>query len=1512
MIRILNRRAVRIGILAALVGLGAVLRLTDINWDRYQHLHPDERFIVWVASTMRWPPGEPGADEPASFLGELRVALDPPRSPLNPLRWPPDAGDNAGKVRNYAYGHFPLYLLLGVANVAAAVGRGDWGLGIGEWAPFPSPQSPFPSPQSPVPSIQHLVSSLRHLADYSHLTLVGRGISAFADLGTLLLVYAITVRIARRMGGQGTGDRQATAPGAYATGLLAAAAYAFAVLPIQLSHYAAVDALLTFCVTATVALAARYAEQGDRLAWAGAGVAAGLAVGSKFSAVLLAIPLLAAALLAPPGLARPGSGPWQAQLLGRSWAFVRRVVPMGLIAFFTFAVTNPFALLEFDLYIGQILSQNAMVSGVMDAPYTRQYIGTIPYGYFVRQLSQWGLTWPLGLVAWAGLVWAALRFGLGRASAGATVLLAWALPYFLATGGFHTKFLRYMAPLLPFLLAFGAVFALAGRSWLVRRWDRLGRWVWTAAAAGTLVLAAGWAVAFTSVYRQEHPWIEASRWIHSNVPAGAKVLSEAWDDSLPLAMDEIADRPPARLYERAELPVWDPDDPAKVERLAEELASGDFLAVASPRAYAPMARLAGRYPMTSAYYRQLFAGELGYEVVATFSAYPRIGPLVIRDDHADESFSVYDHPRTLIFRNTGRLTSADLASRLGQYLPARGAAGAEDEPLRPAGSHRPAGLASLAPAAQGPGPSLLLPVPVESLPDVTDFRWNRLASTSPIVAVLLWWLVIAVFGWIAWPLLFPLMAGLADRGHGLSRAVGWLLVGWVHWMGVSLGLWLNALGPLLMLLLALVVLARLRWAAQRPVMAHFWGSHGRLILGQEALFAGAYLVFVVVRLLNPDLWHPWNGGEKFMESAFLNATLRSPVFPPYDPYFAGGTINYYYFGLYLVGLPIRLSGIATEVAFNLATPALFAMSAVAAFSIAYSLACSGRGARRRVRPALVGALAVLLTLCIGNLTGLEWALAATAGALRGIGAPSFDYWAASRVIPYTINEFPLWTFTFADLHPHLISMPFGLAVLGLSYAGYRHTPPGALLRVARLAALALALGAIGAINTWDLPTYALVVLAAFLLLAWRTGGLGRERAKALLIAAGAAVFVALAAVLAYAPFYASYRAQVGDEGAAGVARYLGWVRDGSDLRSWLLVWGLFLFLVASYGLVEWLVRRVSAEARGLAHAGRGRAWLFGALGLVALTALVAALGRPTVALAVLPLCLVLPALLDREADPGRAFVALLLAAGLAVVAGAELVYLRDFLDGGDWYRMNTVFKFSVPAWILLGLAGGFALARLWSLAGRVSAWLAVPWLAAAGLLLAGGLVFPAAGIRDRVTDRSGDARPAVGTLDGMAYMTVGAYAWPSGDSRIDLSGDHDAIKWLLDNVSGTPVVAEAPAGSYQVGNEWVSYDYYRAGGLRVASLTGLPTFVGQHQYEQRSADQVSLRAAKGAEFFRTTDLSAARRLARELQVRLIYVGQLERVLFSEASLRKFDVLAGAGELEIAYRSPDVTIYRVVD
>lgn len=1429
--------------MALLLLVGAGLRVWNINWDRFQHVHPDERYIVWVADSLSLP-------------SDLATAFDPLRSPLNPFRWPPGHGDEAGKPRSYPYGHFPLYLLVIVAHAGQA---------LGEW--FGETTLAFP------PAFQPLHTVGRHLAEYNYLAPVGRAISAACDLGVLLLVYAL----ARGIYGRGAG-------------LLAAAAYAFAVLPIQLSHFYAVDVVLTFCVMATLAAAARWAERGGWGAALMAAVFLGLAVGSKFSAVLLVLPLVAAAVMRA---VHPGHAPSPAQASGRRYTYI--IVPA--VAAAVFALTNPFALIEFEAYASNILAQNAMVSGLMDAPYTRQYIGTWPYWYFVQQLSQWGTGWPLGLVAWAGLIWATVRFGLQRLGRREIVLLAWALPYFALTGAFHAKFLRYMAPLLPVLLIFGAGAGMAARRRLMGRWGRRGQLAWAAAATIVLATTVGWALAFTGVYRQEHPWLQASRWIFTNIPAGSKLLTEHWDDALPLLMDEIPDRPAPRTYVRVELPLWDPDTRAKLDRLVGELSSADYLILASHRLSAPIARLRERYPMTSAYYRLLFAGELGYTPVAEFTAYPRLFGLVIRDDGADESFTVYDHPRTVIFQNTGRLSAGLLRARLGRYLPQK--EGGEGD--RDGHASRPPGHASEVRQPPAPDAPLTLAQPVDTLPVVADFRWNMAASDHPLLAIFLWWLVIAGMGWAAWPLLFPLMRGLPDRGYGLARPAGWLLIGWVHWMAVSLGLWQNRLAPMAIVYGILIAAGLIAWRAQRGAPGRFWAAWRRDLLAEEAVCGAAYLAFVGIRLLNPDLWQPWNGGEKFMESAFLNAVLRSAYFPPYDPYFAGGTLNYYYFGLYLVSLPIKLTGIVPEVAFNLAVPMLFALTALALFSVGRALAADDC----RSPAAVAAALAVLIALLMGNLDPLRQLAAWLRSLLAGAPPPGFDYWAASRVIPETINEFPFWTFLFADLHPHLIAMPFGMLVVGLAANRVLSPAPAASLLL-----LALALGALGAINTWDLPTYFLLVAAALLVAGWRAGGWRR-----MVIAAAAAAVVGGGAVAAYWPFYAHYQSQVGHGDGFLPARYLGWVRAASPLPAWFTVWGI-LWLLSLWTLSGlWLAAR---RARPYQRAEVGdqrpevqvRGVVMAALGLVAVLLILGALDRPTAALMALVLGLALPLAFRRRSAGTDNFAALLVALGAAVVMGTELVYLRDFLEGGDWYRMNTLFKFSVPAWLFLGLGCGALLPRLWQ-EGSVGPPVGGPlWRAVPGSLIAAGLLFLPLGVPARVQDRFPERRPPPGTLNGMAYMTVGVLHWPDAEHTLDLSYDYLAIRWLLDHVTGTPIVAEAPAGPYLVAGKAVTADYYRAGGLRVASFTGFPTLVGQHQYEQRPADQVALRTRLGQELFQTTDLVRARELLAELRVGLIYIGPLERLLFQPDALHKFDVLVELGELKVIYRNAQVIIYRV--
>jgi len=457
--------------------------------------------------------------------------------------------------------------------------------------------------------------------------------------------------------------------------------------------------------------------------------------------------------------------------------------------------------------------------------------------------------------------------------------------------------------------------------------------------------------------------------------------------------------------------------------------------------------------------------------------------------------------------------------------------------------------------------------------------------------------------------------------------------------------------------------------------------------------------------------------------------------------------------------------------------------------------------------------------------------------------------------------------------------------------------------------LAVALGAVAVINTWDTPTYLIIVLGAFML--GQKGFWRWERAIAALILFAIVAFLSLAL---YLPFFTHYQAlHVG----------LGLVRSRTALEPFLTIWGLLIFLMVSLlwgqllrghpraGPLRCLglcLRRGARLPRLLdlhqALVRTPRASHVAGLVLLAGTAfLLAAL----LLLQLWVLALLCPLLvlfgflaLQRQVATEDSFIAFLVFMALGILLGCEVVFLKDFLQGGAHYRMNTIFKFYTQAWVLLGLVAGVTLPKLWrwfSTVRRRS--LRYAWKAAFLFLFLSSTVFIFLGTAQRVTDRFPGPRPPLGTLDGSAFMSVGSYAWPDERNRIQLVHDYQAINWFLENVTGTPVVAEAPL------------PYYREFGLKVASYTGLPTLLGAHQNEQRYDWQVGQRSGDAETFYRTTDLEQARELITKMNITYVYVGQLERTIYPFEGLDKFEDMRGFGELALVYENPGVKIYQVL-
>ncbi|OQY30469.1 MAG: hypothetical protein B6243_10470 [Anaerolineaceae bacterium 4572_5.2] len=592
---------------------GAALRLYNLRWDLGTFPHPDERStLLFYAPTIRFPENQSDW-------------LNPRKSPLNPF-W----DTHSQTRRSYTYGHFPLYLLVFTGNLLTDL-------------------SPTVEKLGASPEMSDFFRSASTGRGYA---VVGRALVALLDTLSIYLLFLI----ARRLYGPWAG-------------LLAAAFSAFAALHIQLAHFFAVDP-----VSATFALLTVYGSMlmFDRRSIASAvltGVAIGLAVSSKYSALpVVLVPAVATWFNLTKNAGGQVGKCAGEHSLTRVPAHLRtrsRAHPLTLlliaatISFLTFALTSPFALLDFDnFYQAVVKEQGEMVSGAADFPFTRQYRNTLPYIYFIKQQIQWGLWWPLGLLSFAGLVWALARAFFGKLQTGEWLILAWLIPYFGFTGLFLAKFMRYMSPVTPFAIIFG-VGLLA---FIARRFSCS-----VAAGTGVAVLLGTmlWAAMFVKgVYATEHSWITASRWIYQNAPDGACIAVEHWEEGVPRdwAWLEPGMSPGMRGYRQPQLPMYDPDTEQKFTTIRDTLQSCDYLVIASNRMLRTLPRLEERYPLSTRYYQALFAGELGYELAATFETPPKLGPLKIDDQPADESFTVYDHPKAFIFKKTRDLSDQPLSA----------------------------------------------------------------------------------------------------------------------------------------------------------------------------------------------------------------------------------------------------------------------------------------------------------------------------------------------------------------------------------------------------------------------------------------------------------------------------------------------------------------------------------------------------------------------------------------------------------------------------------------------------------------------------------------------------------------------------------------------------------------------------------------------------------------------------------------------------------------------------------
>jgi len=805
-----------------------------------------------------------------------------------------------------------------------------------------------------------------------------------------------------------------------------------------------------------------------------------------------------------------------------------------------------------------------------------------------------------------------------------------------------------------------------------------------------------------------------------------------------------------------------------------------------------------------------------------------------------------------------------------------------------------------------------------------------------------WWLqnLLMVWPWLlawlamtlaVWPLVRTACPHLRQGGWALAKVMALLLPAWFTWLARSAhggGVWTpTAVTSGFVPVILLMALGGLRWWREREVWVRDLRRSGRSILGAEAGFLLAALLFVGIRAQSPAIAYDptHHAGEKFTDFALFNTLLKDPVAPPEHPWMLATPLNYYYFGHLMWSLPAGLLGTQPQSAFNIALCLVMALIWLLVFA-------SIRQLGARPAWAFVASWAVTLGGPPHSWGALVKALGAGSGVSSFLGG--YYFWGESRCVSGAITEFPSFSLILGDLHAHVMGLPLLLAfVLWLlqwpSLVRRQRAALGEREEYFGPASVwtswwpvgihvywppALLVGAMSATNAWDAVSAA-IVTGAMLLVMWRVR---RVSLREVIVQGGLMIAAAVIGMRGlFAAMARTFRPPVGgpvSDGASALRTLTPFDWVPMELRTapaeFASYFAPFLFGLAL--VVLWRGGRLILAQRSVGRAWATSTWV-AVLAWAACGTVWLALALPREAFesvtqypgwvgALLALALAAGFGLP-SAGPGAATCSrrALLVAGVALAAVAEAVYLDDVFSGG-FARINTVFKLYYAAWPILGIATSACLAaeaerwwRIGRLQGGAMKWGAVvgaSFLAIGPLLLVG--LYPVAALASRAQQYASIETRQQRSLDGWDFHAT----LPPAERD-----DYRAIIALARMFPRErPRLMEATEGNYGFN-------------ARFSCNLGWPIPLGWEQHLQSwvpwsLTGEIDERRKAVALFYRDGTPQEALAVLRIWQIHVVAVGSVERRLYGEATAdRLASFLAGWRAIDFGgtriFVSPDL-------
>lgn len=342
--------------------------------------------------------------------------------------------------------------------------------------------------------------------------------------------------------------------------------------------------------------------------------------------------------------------------------------------------------------------------------------------------------------------------------------------------------------------------------------------------------------------------------------------------------------------------------------------------------------------------------------------------------------------------------------------------------------------------------------------------------------ILQWWFVLFLVGIVFLPLTSLILNSFFDKGYIFSKIFGALFITYSIWVLSSLKI--LPFNTSSLILLSLSFLALNIYLKSKYKLFSTLKKNWKIFLFEELIFLIALTFWSFIRTHEPSI----HGLEKFQDFGYVNSILRTEYFPPKDLWLTPFTTNYYYFGHLLTAVLTKISFLKPEITFNLMIATLFSFAFTASFSIGSNLLNffhHEANTRSFFKIIACGLLAAFLVTLAGNLHTI-YAFFQTYSPDKPVPfwtlKPSLnfsEYWYpnATRFIPFTIHEFPLYSLVVADLHGHVLNIPTVLLLIAVIISFYFKKE----VNIKYIILMSFLIGINFATNVLDGPIYILLV-----------------------------------------------------------------------------------------------------------------------------------------------------------------------------------------------------------------------------------------------------------------------------------------------------------------------------------------------------------------------------------------------------------------------------------------------------